>query len=96
MFAVRPRLSGGGGGIHGNSDELLEMSVTVGDDVTLPCEVESVPPPIITWAKDKQLISPFSPRYHIDVFLHSLTDFGVVTLDLIINEKYRYLIFKDM
>lgn len=73
MFAVRPRPSGGGGaGIQGNLDELLEMSVTVGDDVTLPCEVKSVPPPIITWAKDKQLISPFSPRYLIDVFLHSI------------------------
>ncbi|XP_051581270.1 hemicentin-1-like isoform X1 [Myxocyprinus asiaticus] len=63
---VRPRPSGGVGGgaeILNNSDELLEMSVTVGDDVTLPCEVESVPPPVITWAKDKQLISPFSPRY---------------------------------
>ncbi|KAL0164835.1 hypothetical protein M9458_040588, partial [Cirrhinus mrigala] len=50
----------GGTEVENNSGKLLEMSVTVGDDVTLPCEVESVPPPIITWAKDKQLISPFS------------------------------------
>uniref|UniRef100_A0AAR2KQZ6 Hemicentin 1 n=1 Tax=Pygocentrus nattereri TaxID=42514 RepID=A0AAR2KQZ6_PYGNA len=54
---VRPRLSGGGPG------DLLEMSVKLGEDVTLPCEVQSVPPPIITWAKDKQLISPYSPRH---------------------------------
>nr|XP_055041763.1 hemicentin-1 isoform X2 [Misgurnus anguillicaudatus] len=70
---VRPRpSSGGGAGIQGHSDELLEMSVTVGDDVTLPCEVDSVPPPIISWAKDKQLISPFSPR-HIRLPSGSLT-----------------------
>uniref|UniRef100_A0A8C1K3P7 Hemicentin-1 n=1 Tax=Cyprinus carpio TaxID=7962 RepID=A0A8C1K3P7_CYPCA len=49
--------------VYGKSPFLLEMSVKVGDDVTLPCEVESVPPPIITWAKDKQLISPFSNRH---------------------------------
>ncbi|ROL43461.1 Hemicentin-1, partial [Anabarilius grahami] len=61
---VKPRPSiVGGVEIQNNSDKLLEMSVTVGDDVTLPCEVESIPPPIITWAKDKQLISPFSPRH---------------------------------
>ncbi|RXN06313.1 hemicentin-1 [Labeo rohita] len=61
---VKPRLSGvGGTEVENNSGKLLEMSVKVGDDVTLPCEVESVPPPIITWAKDKQLISPFSNRH---------------------------------
>ncbi|KAI7799480.1 hemicentin-1 isoform X1 [Triplophysa rosa] len=70
---VRPRpSSGGGAGIKSNLDELLEMSVTVGDDVTLPCEVKSVPPPIITWAKDKQLISPFSPR-HVQLSSGSMT-----------------------
>ncbi|XP_055041763.2 hemicentin-1 isoform X2 [Misgurnus anguillicaudatus] len=70
---VRPRpSSGGGAGIQGHSDELLEMSVTVGDDVTLPCEVDSVPPPLISWAQDKQLISPFSPR-HIRLPSGSLT-----------------------
>ncbi|XP_053542916.1 hemicentin-1 isoform X1 [Ictalurus punctatus] len=60
---VRPRLSGGGDGERSGSTEPLDMSVTVGDDVTLPCDVQSVPPPIITWAKDKQLISPYSPRH---------------------------------
>lgn len=58
---MKPRPSGVE--MQNNSDKLLEMSVAVGEDVTLPCEVESIPPPIITWAKDKQLISPFSPRY---------------------------------
>uniref|UniRef100_A0A673IBQ3 Hemicentin-1 n=1 Tax=Sinocyclocheilus rhinocerous TaxID=307959 RepID=A0A673IBQ3_9TELE len=61
---VKPRQSVvGGTEMQNNSGKLLEMSVKVGDDVTLPCEVESVPPPIITWAKDKQLISPFSNRH---------------------------------
>ncbi|KTF76822.1 hypothetical protein cypCar_00021533 [Cyprinus carpio] len=61
---VKPRLSGvGGTEMENNYNKLLEMSVKVGDDVTLPCELESIPPPIITWAKDKQLISPFSNRH---------------------------------
>ncbi|XP_053341492.1 hemicentin-1 [Clarias gariepinus] len=60
---VRPRLSGGGAGDQSGSRDPLDMSVTVGDDVTLPCDVQSVPPPIITWAKDKQFISPHSPRH---------------------------------
>ncbi|XP_016146102.1 hemicentin-1-like [Sinocyclocheilus grahami] len=61
---VKPRLSGvGGTEMQNNYSKLLEMSVKVGDDVTLPCEVESIPPPIITWAKDKHLISPFSNRH---------------------------------
>ncbi|KAM3875993.1 hemicentin-1 [Diretmus argenteus] len=52
---VRPR-SRGGEGSRG-------VSVNEGEDATLPCEVRSVPPPIITWAKERQLISPYSPRH---------------------------------
>ncbi|XP_071373120.1 hemicentin-1, partial [Centroberyx affinis] len=59
---VRPRSSGGVGG-PGWSAEPLRVSVIEGEDATLPCEVHSVPPPIITWAKERQLISPFSPRH---------------------------------
>ncbi|CAB1323870.1 unnamed protein product, partial [Coregonus sp. 'balchen'] len=59
---VRPRQSGASGGAGGDGGA-LEVSVIEGEDVTLPCEVQSVPPPIITWAKEKQLISPFSPRH---------------------------------
>ncbi|XP_062920094.1 hemicentin-1 isoform X2 [Mobula hypostoma] len=40
-----------------------ELSVIEGEDITLPCEVHSFPPPIIHWAKNMQLISPFSPRH---------------------------------
>ncbi|GAA6099393.1 hemicentin-1 isoform X2 [Tachysurus ichikawai] len=60
---VRPRLSGVGVEDQSGSRDPLDLSVMVGEDVTLPCEVTSVPPPIITWAKDKQLISPYSPRH---------------------------------
>ncbi|TRZ02412.1 hypothetical protein DNTS_034467 [Danionella cerebrum] len=60
---VRPRLSVVDGAASQDNREKLEMTVIKGDDVTLPCEVESVPPPIISWTKDKQLISPFSNRH---------------------------------
>nr|DBA18217.1 TPA: hypothetical protein GDO54_016492 [Pyxicephalus adspersus] len=43
----------------------IELSAKVGDDVVLPCEVKSVPPPFITWAKETQYISPFSQRHNI-------------------------------
>ncbi|XP_030626728.1 hemicentin-1 [Chanos chanos] len=60
---VRPRLSGAGVSGQGTVLDPVEVSVTVGDDIILPCEVQSVPPPTITWAKERQLISPFSPRH---------------------------------
>ncbi|NXK97014.1 HMCN1 protein, partial [Formicarius rufipectus] len=57
---VKPRVSRPGDQ-QGNGP--IEVSVLAGEDVTLPCEVRSLPPPIITWAKEMQLISPFSPRH---------------------------------
>ncbi|XP_069009305.1 hemicentin-1 [Embiotoca jacksoni] len=57
---VRPRSNVGG---TGGSAEPMRMSVIEGDDAVLPCEVHSVPPPSISWAKERQLISPFSPRH---------------------------------
>ncbi|KAK0141476.1 Hemicentin-1 [Merluccius polli] len=63
---VRPRPGGGpDGGPDGGLDGAAEpyrVSVSEGREVTLPCEVHSFPPPTITWAKERQLISPFSPR----------------------------------
>uniref|UniRef100_A0A669QE89 Hemicentin 1 n=1 Tax=Phasianus colchicus TaxID=9054 RepID=A0A669QE89_PHACC len=35
----------------------IEISVISGEDVTLSCEVKSLPPPIITWAKETQNFS---------------------------------------
>lgn len=57
--AVHPRLKADGAG---GADESVKMSVIEGEDAVLPCEVHSVPPPSISWAKERQLISPFSPR----------------------------------
>ncbi|KAM9212162.1 hemicentin-1 [Dugong dugon] len=58
---VRPRVFGDQLGL--SQDKPVEISVIAGEEVTLPCEVKSLPPPIITWARDTQLISPFSPRH---------------------------------
>ncbi|XP_046908014.1 hemicentin-1 [Hypomesus transpacificus] len=54
---VRPRTSFGGAGW------VLDVTVVEREEVILPCEVQSVPPPVITWAKDRQLISPYSLRH---------------------------------
>ncbi|KFO28580.1 Hemicentin-1 [Fukomys damarensis] len=58
---VRPRIFGEHLGL--TQDKPVEISVLAGEEVTLPCEVKSLPPPIITWAKEAQLISPLSPRH---------------------------------
>ncbi|NWU93884.1 HMCN1 protein, partial [Upupa epops] len=60
---VKPRVYRPGDQQGSMYNQLIEMSVTAGEDVVLPCEVKSAPPPIITWAKEMQLISPFSPRH---------------------------------
>ncbi|NWI93347.1 HMCN1 protein, partial [Pitta sordida] len=60
---VKPRVSRPGDQQGNAHDKPIEVSVIAGEDVTLPCEVKSLPPPIITWAKEMQLISPFSPRH---------------------------------
>ncbi|NXJ63832.1 HMCN1 protein, partial [Rostratula benghalensis] len=60
---VKPRVSRPGDQQGSTYDKPIEISVIAGEDVTLPCEVKSLPPPIITWAKELQLISPFSPRH---------------------------------
>ncbi|NWV42606.1 HMCN1 protein, partial [Grantiella picta] len=60
---VKPRVSRPGDQQGNAHDKPIEISVIAGEDVTLPCEVRSLPPPIITWAKEMQLVSPFSPRH---------------------------------
>ncbi|KAG8556198.1 hypothetical protein GDO81_017962 [Engystomops pustulosus] len=71
--------------ITGDSKSQTEISVKVGDSVVLPCEVKSVPPPFITWAKETQLISPFSQRHNIlpsgsmKIFESRVTDTGTYT-----------------
>ncbi|XP_056379622.1 hemicentin-1 isoform X2 [Hyla sarda] len=71
--------------ITGDSKSQSEISVKAGDNVILPCEVKSVPPPFITWAKETQLISPFSQRHNIlpsgsmKIFDTRVTDTGIYT-----------------
>ncbi|KAM5147900.1 hemicentin-1 [Mantella aurantiaca] len=63
---VKPRiLNTGSWNRRDGSKGHIELSANVNDDVVLPCEVKSVPPPFITWAKETQLISPYSQRYTI-------------------------------
>ncbi|XP_005733181.1 hemicentin-1 isoform X1 [Pundamilia nyererei] len=57
---VRPRSKAGD---DGHSAGPTKMSVIEGEDAVLPCDVHSVPPPIISWAKERQRISPYSPRH---------------------------------
>uniref|UniRef100_A0A3Q2YR82 Hemicentin 1 n=1 Tax=Hippocampus comes TaxID=109280 RepID=A0A3Q2YR82_HIPCM len=42
--------------------QLTVFSVIEGEDAILLCEVHSVPPPSISWARERQLISPYSPH----------------------------------
>ncbi|GAB1285527.1 Hemicentin-1 [Apodemus speciosus] len=58
---LRPRVFGDQRGV--SQDKPVEISVLAGEEAVLPCEAKSSPPPIITWAKESQLISPFSPRH---------------------------------
>uniref|UniRef100_A0A8B9QFV8 Ig-like domain-containing protein n=1 Tax=Apteryx owenii TaxID=8824 RepID=A0A8B9QFV8_APTOW len=51
---VKPRVSRPGDQQGNDYDKPIEISVIAGEDVTLPCEVKSLPPPIITWAKEMQ------------------------------------------
>lgn len=59
VHPVRPRSNADGAE---DAAEPIKMSVIEGEEAILPCEVRSVPPPTISWAKERQLISPFSPR----------------------------------
>ncbi|XP_061153333.1 hemicentin-1 isoform X4 [Syngnathus typhle] len=77
---VRPRSNAAGA--RGSSDP-TRMSVIEGKDAILPCDVQSVPPPSISWAKERQLISPYSPRHHqlssgsLRIFKTKLSDSGL-------------------
>nr|XP_061790885.1 hemicentin-1-like [Nerophis lumbriciformis] len=57
---VRPRSIAGTA--SGSSDP-TRMSVIEGKDAVLPCEVHSVPPPSISWTRERRLISPYSLRH---------------------------------
>ncbi|XP_067825529.1 hemicentin-1-like [Heptranchias perlo] len=48
-----------------NLDGPIKITATAGTEVTLPCEVQGSPPPIIRWNKDSRLVLPMSARYTV-------------------------------
>uniref|UniRef100_A0A8C5TYJ9 Hemicentin 1 n=1 Tax=Malurus cyaneus samueli TaxID=2593467 RepID=A0A8C5TYJ9_9PASS len=72
---VKPRVSRPGDQ-QGNARETpIEVSVIAGEDVTLPCEVRSLPPPIITWAKETQ--HTFLPSGSMKISEAQVSDSGM-------------------
>ncbi|XP_014387685.1 PREDICTED: LOW QUALITY PROTEIN: hemicentin-2 [Myotis brandtii] len=53
--------------IHGNfsrdADEPLRVTAKAGDEVTLDCEAQGSPPPLVTWTKDSHPV-PAAPDRH--------------------------------
>lgn len=41
-----------------NSDEIVDVSVIVGDPTTLECPAGGIPPPQVRWFKDGELLDP--------------------------------------
>uniref|UniRef100_A0A8B9BNN6 Hemicentin 1 n=1 Tax=Anser brachyrhynchus TaxID=132585 RepID=A0A8B9BNN6_9AVES len=76
---VKPRVSRPGDQQGNAYDKPIDITVTAGEDVTLPCEVKSLPPPIITWAKEMQLISPhtFLPSGSMKISETQISDGGM-------------------
>ncbi|XP_072421818.1 hemicentin-1-like isoform X1 [Chiloscyllium punctatum] len=48
-----------------NLDKPIKITATAGTEVTLPCEVQGSPPPIIRWKKDSRLVPLVSARYTV-------------------------------
>ncbi|XP_038637840.1 LOW QUALITY PROTEIN: hemicentin-1-like [Scyliorhinus canicula] len=48
-----------------NLDEPIKITATAGMEVTLPCEVQGSPPPIIRWKKDGRIVPLMSARYTV-------------------------------
>uniref|UniRef100_A0A3P8SLR6 Ig-like domain-containing protein n=1 Tax=Amphiprion percula TaxID=161767 RepID=A0A3P8SLR6_AMPPE len=67
--------AGGAGG----SPDPMRMSVIEGEDAVLPCDVHSVPPPTISWAKERQLISPHTqlPSGSMKILESRVSDSGL-------------------
>lgn len=48
-------------GSHG-ADKPLRVTAKVGEEVTLDCEAQGSPPPLITWTKDSRPVPPIMDR----------------------------------
>ncbi|CAH1270966.1 HMCN1 [Branchiostoma lanceolatum] len=52
-------------GTGGTGDSTNEVTATVDDKVSLPCDVNAIPPPVFAWIKDGQVLSADSARHAI-------------------------------
>ncbi|XP_059849711.1 hemicentin-1-like [Hypanus sabinus] len=59
---TKPRI---GGKSPADTDGPIGIIGTAGTEVTLPCEVEGSPPPIIRWKKDSRLVPVTTARYTV-------------------------------
>ncbi|XP_066569261.1 hemicentin-1 isoform X1 [Amia ocellicauda] len=57
---TKPRIVGGDG-----QKEPIGMAVEVGSEVTLPCEVQGSPTPLVSWRRDAYPIPPITARFTV-------------------------------
>ncbi|ELV11784.1 Hemicentin-2 [Tupaia chinensis] len=57
---TKPRISVNGS--H-DTDEPLRVTARAGEEVTLNCEAQGSPPPLVTWTKDSHPVSPITDRH---------------------------------
>ncbi|KAK2497114.1 hypothetical protein MC885_006694 [Smutsia gigantea] len=56
---AEPRIRGNGS--H-DADKPLRVTANAGDEVTLDCEAQGSPSPLITWTKDSRPVPPVTDR----------------------------------
>ncbi|XP_032334547.1 hemicentin-2 isoform X3 [Camelus ferus] len=59
---TRPRILVNGS--H-DADKPLRVTAKAGDEVTLDCEAQGTPPPLVTWTKDSRPVPPITDRRHL-------------------------------
>ncbi|XP_055255516.1 hemicentin-2 isoform X3 [Moschus berezovskii] len=47
------------------ADKPLRVTANAGDEVTLDCEAQGSPPPLVTWTKDSRPMLPINDRHHL-------------------------------
>ncbi|XP_061289826.1 hemicentin-2 isoform X2 [Bos javanicus] len=47
------------------ADKPLRVTAKAGDEVTLDCEAQGSPPPLVTWTKDSHHMLPITDRHHL-------------------------------
>ncbi|XP_057580791.1 hemicentin-2 [Hippopotamus amphibius kiboko] len=48
-----------------DADKPLRVTAKAGDDVTLDCEAQGSPPPLVTWTKDSRPVLPVTDRHRL-------------------------------